>query len=177
MKLYTLILDRSGSMSTIWNEITKTVNEHLARKAENALCSLLLFDTEGLDYVCKYEPNPTALDHQNFRPRGFTPLRDAIMFGLETLSRDWGDTLRNDGVEVEFTIFTDGGENSSEFWSSADVARAITYFQDHYGWTFTFIGAGQQTDIANYARQFGLRSENVIGYTSADQLEQAFAAV
>lgn len=175
MKLYTLILDRSGSMCSIWDEITAAVNSHLERKSKGALCSTLLFDGEGLDYVCKYEPNPTPLDKTNFQPRGSTPLRDGIMFGIETLGRDWGDQLFDFGVE--FTIFTDGGENSSKFWKSEDVARAINHFEEQYGWKFSFIGAGQQTDIAKYAKQYGIKSENVVGYTDKAELEKVFAAV
>lgn len=175
MKLYTLILDRSGSMASIWSEITKAVNDHLERKSQDALCTLQLFDTEGLDYLFKYDHRPTALNSLNFTPRGGTPLRDGIMNAIETLSRDWGDALRE--FEVEFTIFTDGEENSSHFWKSEDVARAITHFQEQYGWRFSFIGAGATSDIANYAKQFGIKSENVVAYSSADKLEAAFASV
>ncbi len=164
-------------MSSIWNDIIKAVNDHLERKTEGALCSLQLFDTGGLDYLFKYNPNPVLIDKANFQPRGSTPLRDAIMYGVETLSCDWGDTLRAEGIEVEFTIFTDGEENSSTFWKSADVARAITHFQEQYGWTFSFIGAGSQSDVAKYARQFGIKTENVVAYASSDQLQSAFAQV
>lgn len=175
MKLYTLVLDRSGSMSSIWNEIIKAVNDHLERKSSDSLCTLQLFDSQGIDYLFKYDSCPMTLNRDNFSPRGGTPLRDAIMNAVETLSRDWGDTLRD--FEVEFTIFTDGEENSSIFWKSEDVARAITHFQEQYGWKFSFIGAGATSDIANYAKQFGIRSENVVGYSSAEKLEAAFAAI
>ncbi len=174
MRFYTLILDRSGSMSSIWNEITSAVNQHMETKARDAMTSLLLFDTEGLDYITKYA-TPAPLDQTTFKPRGGTPLRDAIMCGVETLSRDWGDCLRD--AEVEFTIFTDGQENSSRLWQSEDVARAINHFQDAYGWKFTFIGAGATSDIAKYAKQFGIKEENVVGYTKAEELAEAFATV
>lgn len=177
MKLYTLVLDRSGSMSSIWKDITKAVNHHLETKSQDALCSLQLFDTQGLDWLFKYESSPRALNRDNFAPRGGTPLRDAIMYGIDTVSKDWGDFLRNEGVEVEFTIFTDGEENSSRFWQSEDVARAINHFQDEYGWKFSFIGAGKQSDVTRYAREFGIKAENTVGYTEAEQLEKAFAAV
>jgi hypothetical protein len=176
MKLYTLILDRSSSMSSIWDTITKTVNEHLENKSKNALCSLQLFDTAGLDYLFKYEANPKLLDKNNFQPRGGTPLRDAIMYGIETLSKDWGDTLRSD-VEVEFTIFTDGEENSSRFWSSEDVARAITHFTEQYGWKFTFIGNGNQSDVEKYSKQYGISKENTISYNKAEDLQAAYAKI
>lgn len=175
MKLYTLILDRSGSMSNIWDSITTAVNQHLEQKAKDALCSVLLFDTQGLDFLYRYQSSPTPLDKANFTPRGGTPLRDAIMYAIETLTRDWGDKLTE--FEVELTVFTDGEENSSRFWTSADVARSITHFQDAYGWKISFIGAGETTDIANYARQFGIKTENVVGYTSSERIATALAAV
>lgn len=52
------------------------------------------------------------------------------------------------------------------FWRRASTHQNIS-----------FIGAGATTDIANYAKQFGVKAENVVGYTSADKLEEAFAAV
>jgi hypothetical protein len=179
MKLYTMILDRSVSMSSIWDSITKAVNDHIESKGKEAgvFSSLLLFDTAGLDFLFKYSLTPERLNNENFKPRGATPLRDAIMYGIETLSRDWQDFLRSDGVEVEFTIFTDGAENSSKFWKSEDVARAITHFQEQYGWKFSFIGSGNHSDVANYAKQFGIKSENVVGYTSEKELTEAFAQV
>ncbi len=177
MKLYTLILDRSGSMSSIWDDITKAVNDHLEKKSQGALCSLLLFDTGGLDYLFKNEAHPEALNRTNFGPRGGTPLRDGIMYAVETLSRDWGDTLRQEGIEVEFTIFTDGEENSSHFWKSEDVARAITHFQEQYGWKFSFIGAGEQGEVTKYAKQFGIKTENVVAYSNSSQLDSVFANV
>lgn len=175
MKLYTLILDRSGSMSSIWDGITSVVNDHLERKAHGSLCSLQLFDTGCHDWLFKYSDKPTLLDKVNFTPRGGTPLRDAIMCGIETLTRDWGDSLRD--FEVEFTIFTDGAENESRFWKSEDVARAINHFQEQYGWRFSFIGAGNQSDVSRYAKQFGIKTENVVAYTAATQLDSAFAQV
>jgi hypothetical protein len=141
-------------------------------KAAGALTSLLLFDTDGLDFLFKYT-NPTLLDKTTFQPRGGTPLRDAVMYAVETMSRDWNDTLRD--MEVEITVFTDGEENSSKFWSSQDVARTITHFQDAYGWKVSFIGAGEKTDVASYASQFGIKSENVISYSAPEQLAAAFA--
>ena len=175
MKLYTLILDRSGSMSSIWTDIIHTVNNHLREQSGNSAVSLLLFDTGGLDFLFKYSANPTQLDVINFRPRGGTPLRDAIMYGIETINRDMGDFLRDQ--EVEFTIFTDGQENSSRFWKSEDVARAITHFQEQYGWKFNFICCGNQTDVANYAKQFGIKAENTVSYSDSRELEGAFASV
>jgi hypothetical protein len=176
MKLYTLILDRSGSMSSIWPTIIPVVDQHIETKTQNCLSSLMLFDDRGLEYVYKYQGEPTLLD-KKYSPRGNTPLRDAIMYGIETLIKDWGDFLWQDFVEVEFTIFTDGHENSSRFWKSEDVARALNHFQEQYNWKFSFIGSGSQSDVANYAKEFGIKTENVVSYSKAEDLEAAFAKV
>ena len=177
MKFYNLILDRSGSMSTIWNEITSAVNKNLERKSADSLCSLQLFDTNCFEYLFKYESEPQYLNKNNFNPRGGTPLRDAIMTGVETLVKDFGDYLYQDGVEVEFVIFTDGQENESRLWTSKDVARAINHFESEYGWKFTFIGQGSASDVQNYAREYGIKSENTVSYTQAKELAKAFAQV
>lgn len=175
MNFYTLILDRSGSMESIWDDITQAVNHHISEKSKSKLTSLLLFDTEGLDFLYKYENNPTLLDKENFKPRGWTPLRDAIIHGIKTLVEEWGDFLWQDFIKVEFTIFTDGEENSSRWWTAQDVARTIDHFQTAYDWKFNFIGAGQQSDVENYAAQFAIKKENCVGYTKKEELESAFA--
>lgn len=177
MKFYNLILDRSGSMDSIWNEIISAVNSNLERKSNDSLCSLLLFDTQGFDFLFKYEDSPKKIDKSNFQPRGGTPLRDAIMNGIQTLIDDSEGFVFQDFVEVEFVIFTDGEENSSRIWKSEDVARAINHFEEEYGWKFSFIGAGQQSDIVNYAKQFGFKANNCISYTKPEELEKAFAKV
>lgn len=177
MQLYTLILDRSGSMSSCWSEITQAVNQHLLEKSKDALCSVLLFDTEGIEFLFKNAQNPGELNTDNFKPRGGTPLRDAIMFGVEELVRDWGNFLFQEFVDVEFTVFSDGEENSSKLWQSPDVARTLTHFQESYNWKFSFIGAGDQTDVANYAKQFGIREENVVGYSGKEELAAVFTKV
>ena len=45
-----------------------------------------MFDTEGLDFIAKYETNP-ILNRNNFSPRGGTPLRDAIFWQSEDVAR------------------------------------------------------------------------------------------
>lgn len=164
-------------MESIWNEITAAVNDHLCKKSQGRLTSLLLFDDVGFDYVYKYSNEPVLLNKSNFLPRGSTPLRDAILHGVQSLTEDWGDFLWQEFVEVEFTIFTDGRENSSYRWEIEDVARAINHFQNNYNWKFSFIGAGERTEVAKYAAQFGIKSENCIGYTKKEELSTAFAAV
>lgn len=177
MKIHTLILDRSGSMSSIWNEITSAVNSHIKQKSSDALCSTLLFDDYGLEYLYKYEYNPKPLNKDNFNPRGNTPLRDAIMYGIETLTKDWRDFLYQDFVEVEFVIFTDGEENASKFWKTEDVSRAINHFQTEYGWKFTFIGQGKHSEVEKYAKGFGIKTENIISYQHNNELEKVFAKI
>jgi hypothetical protein len=177
MKFYTLVLDRSGSMNKIWDTITNVVNEHIEKKSKNALCSLLLFDDNGLDYVYKYENNSPLLDKNIHRPRGNTPLRDAIIYGVETLVKDFKDFLWQEFVEVEFTIFTDGEENCSKFWKSEDVARTIAHFEDSYNWKFSFIGNGSAGEVGKYAKEYGIKTENTINYQKEEDLVAAFAQV
>lgn len=175
MKLYTLILDRSGSMVNIWDEITNIVNQHIEKKSQDALTSLQLFDSCDFEWVYKYENNSPFLDKNKYLPRDSTPLRDAIMRGVETLSRDWGDLLSQ--FEVEFTIFTDGQENASTLWTTEDVNRTINHFQTQYGWKFNFIGAGTNTEVTKYAESIGIKKDNVIAYQKSEELAESFARI
>ena len=177
MKFYNLILDRSGSMSNIWNNIVESVDEHIEKKVSGSLCSLLLFDTEGLDFAYKYSGSPEKIDKSKYRPRGGTPLRDAIMCSIETLVTDWGDFLWQDFVEVEFTIFTDSEENSSKHWKLEDVNRTLQHFQNEYGWKFNFIGCSDSIEVSKYAATLGFKTENSISYSSNESIKKAFASI
>lgn len=142
--LLVLVIDRSGSMETIREDMEGGIKTLLAEQAKElgqCLVTLAQFDTE---YETLFEGVPVAeLRDYRLVPRGSTALLDAmgrtistVRARLESLPREKRPT------NVIFAVVTDGEENSSHEWTRDAVMSAVKDRIDA-GWHFTFVGANQ----------------------------------
>lgn len=169
----TLVVDRSGSMSSVQDDAEGGVNsfiEEQAKEPGEALLTLVQFDTEyeflhkGTDIkdVPKYE----------LHPRGMTALLDAVGRAIN----ETGERLANMDEQdrpglVIFVVMTDGHENSSREFSKAQVKEMIECQQNEYSWHFTFLGANQ--DAFAEAGGLGVRAAGVANY-AMDKVTAAY---
>ena len=141
----TLVLDRSGSMVSIRDDVIGGVNALIAKQqAEPGSCkfTMVTFDTQGYDYVHMATDihQVTQITEADFVPRSGTNLYDAIGRGITELDVRIG-AMKGNEVQV-FAIFTDGGENSSRNYTREQVFALIEEHQAK-GWTFVYMGANQ----------------------------------
>ena len=61
-----------------------------------------------------------------------------------------------------FVITTDGMENASRKYGSAEVKAMIERQKEKYGWEFLFIGAN--IDAAETAAQYGISKDRAVNY-------------
>lgn len=143
------VLDRSGSMSSIANDVVGGFNAFLAeQKAQPGKCRLTLvqFDTgdfhEVIHDAVKIGDVPD-LTHATFVPRGGTPLLDAEGWVLNrAIEREKARAEAGKKAEaVLFVTYTDGYENASREWTK-DALSAAKAKAEERGWTFTYLGAG-----------------------------------
>lgn len=148
--LVSFIQDRSGSMTTVWQETLngfKTYVEGLRedQKKDNEveyLFSLTTFDTQ-IDTPFLGVPI-AAVDAEELRkhgPRGSTALYDAV--GKTLQRHDDDKNLTFDKAIV--VIVTDGQENSSREWSKEALHAAIDERIKRGNWTFTYLGTQPET--------------------------------
>lgn len=80
-----------------------------------------------------------------YRPRGNTPLNDAISYTIKTM-----DKRVEKGDKVLVVILTDGLENASEM-STSECKALIAKFEKREEWAFLYLGANQhaETSAAN----------------------------
>lgn len=140
----TFILDRSGSMASMVNDVVggwKTFVEQQKAQPGDAVFSLVQFDDQ-------YETPFTAIPLKNlnsaleFFPRGGTALRDAVGRTINNIGarlRLLPESERPDKVLV--VIMTDGEENSSVEFSQEQIKRMVEHQTEKYGWEFIFLGA------------------------------------
>lgn len=142
-----LILDESGSMSSIEKQAVDSVNETLqsVRSAQQKyedqehFVSFVTFNSDGIKTVLDRAEALKAEDitSDQFNPACCTPLYDAIGQSVTELKKS---VAENDKVLV--TIITDGYENASKEYNQASV-KALTEKLGKEGWTFAYIGANQ----------------------------------
>ena len=142
-----LVLDESGSMSSIEKQAVDSVNETLqsVRSAQKKyedqehFVSFVTFNSDGIKTVLDRVEAQRAEDitPAQFNPACCTPLYDAIGKSVVELKKS---VAENDKVLV--TIITDGYENASEEYNQASI-KALTEKLGKEGWTFAYIGANQ----------------------------------
>ena len=142
-----LVLDESGSMSSIEKQAVDSVNETLqsVRSAQQKyedqehFVSFVTFNSDGIKTVLDRAEALKAEDitSDQFNPACCTPLYDAIGQSVTELKKS---VAENDKVLV--TIITDGYENASKEYNQASV-KALTEKLGKEGWTFAYIGANQ----------------------------------
>lgn len=155
-----LILDESGSMSSIEKQAVDSVNETLQsvraaqKKYEDQehFVSFVTFNSSGIKTILdKVEANKAEdITPAQFNPDSCTPLYDAIGISVNELKKS---VAENDKVLV--TIITDGYENASKEYNQTSV-KALTEKLGKEGWTFAYIGANQ--DAMAVSHDLGIKN-------------------
>lgn len=163
------ILDRSGSMSGLESDTIGGFNAMIQKQrtaSGEALVSTVLFDDQSevihdrvrLDAVEK-------LTEKEYYVRGCTALIDAIGGAIHHIG-NVHKYIRPDDVPEHtiFVITTDGMENASHNYSSAEVKRMIEEKKERYNWEFLFLGAN--IDAVETAKSFGINSNRAVNFIS-----------
>lgn len=146
-----IILDESGSMTSIYKPALTGVNETLQtiRNAQednpeqSHFVTLVSFDSEHYNEIYDLFPIKNARDitEKDYRPNACTPLYDAMGKSLNKLRNQVSD--EKDVVLV--TIITDGYENASTEYTGQAIKALIEQLKEN-NWVFTYIGANQDVE-------------------------------
>jgi len=151
----TTILDRSGSMGRIHEQVIRSFNDFLAEQKAvegEAKISLIQFDNqyevnyEGIDIQKAEDLNATT-----YMPRASTALNDAIGRTITNMKVRLKDT--NDNVVVVIT--TDGMENASVEYRRSQIREMIKECEEKLGWKFMYLAA----DDASFDEYEGMGME------------------
>ncbi len=161
------ILDRSGSMAGMELDTIGGFNAMIEKQKEEkgeALISTILFSNESTvlhDRVPVQDVAPLA--KRDFRVGGCTALIDAIGGAIHHIG-NVHKYIREEDVPAHtmFVITTDGMENASHRYNSAEVKHMIEKEQKKYGWEFIFLGAN--IDAVESAAHFGIQKEHAVNY-------------
>ena len=158
-----IILDESGSMSSIQRQAVSAMNEtfqsvrnaQAANPENNYYVSLVVFEGDGVKGVRTVRDRVPVekiedIREEEYRPGSCTPLYDAMGLAITNLDK----CIKSD-EPVLVTIITDGMENSSNEYSGRAIKELVSRKREK-GWTFAYIGANQ--DAVEVARDLHINN-------------------
>ncbi|MDE0289345.1 MAG: VWA domain-containing protein [bacterium] len=167
------LLDRSGSMSALTEDVIGGFNTFVGDQAQEpgrAHLTLVQFDSQApfeiIHDAARIEEVP-QLTTDIYRPRGGTPLLDAIGDLIEHADRRIDARARQDQPAEDqlVVIFSDGMENASSRYDRARVAGLISKRQEA-GWEFVFMGANQDSYLQ--AGRIGVSRESISNFAATE---------
>lgn len=164
-----MVLDRSGSMSSIRGATIEGINTFLKeQKSVEGDCyfTLVQFDDQ---YEVVYNNLPLVdipdVTGKTFVPRGSTALLDAVGKTIN-LTREGllkiEEARRPDRVLM--VIYTDGMENASQEYTTEQIKTLIEETKEKDGWDYLYLGANQ--DAITVAQNMGIGSTHAANYVS-----------
>lgn len=172
--IYHFIVDKSGSMSGLEEQVVTGFNMQLSKMKELAqtykdqeyVASVTYFDGE-VQEIIKFESidKVKPLHISNYVPDGMTALLDAVGGAIDKTIETYNSELRAKEINVVFIILTDGDENSSQYYTHNLVSSKIKKLEETGDWTFTFIGA--DFDAREVSQKLNIKRENVVSLSKA----------
>jgi Mg-chelatase subunit ChlD len=158
-----VILDESGSMDSIRNDMIGSLNTFITQqkevKARPCNFTLVKFNNNVERIICNTDLREVrCLKSKDFRPSGMTALYDAI-----------GDTINWFRYEsdVLMVIITDGQENCSKSFKKSNITKMLEEKQKFKNWSYVYLGC----DLATAAQgdAMGLQSSRTASNCSVAQ--------
>ena len=147
---YHLVLDKSGSMSTHYQQTLEALNEKIKsikqiqrRNSDMPIEVTLSFFSNDIElFVQDQKPEKLRLlKESDYQVDGMTALLDAVGMAMNRMEYLHGHAIRTQNATAMIVIFTDGHENASKMFSFREVADRIRELQATGKWTFVFVGA------------------------------------
>ncbi len=166
-----IILDESGSMSSIkstiiqgFNEIVQTVKGIAKQYPEQEhIISIVTFNGLGIKtlHFCQPVEKLKLIDAKKYQPDASTPLYDAMGYSFAKLRKELESKT---AYNVLVTILTDGEENSSKEFSGSTIKKLVEELSKNR-WTFTYIGADH--DVEKFATSISIT--NIMNFSKTEE--------
>ena len=162
-----IVLDASGSMSSIQDDIKGSFNSFLDKQRQEpgkTVFDLFQFNDEVVRLV-------KAADLAQFRDdlmaryecSGCTAMNDAICIGMDTVGQDFANMAEEERpANVLCVIITDGMENASKKFTVKDVKERIEHQKTKYNWEFVYLAADQDAFAAGEALGITLEDRTLV---------------
>ncbi len=173
--IYHYLIDKSGSMSGMENEVISGFNQQLNTLKDlkqelpnqDFIVSLTFFDDVMQNVVSFGEVEQLLpLTRNIYRPNGSTALLDAIGKSVRDIQEKYASLIAYGHVSIVMVILTDGHENASRYYTYHMIASMIKELEQTGHWTFNFMGA--DLDAIHTSRMLNIKSENTVSFDKGD---------
>lgn len=155
-----ILLDRSGSMQTLWNEAIGSINGYVEKLDAEDKVHFAVFDSVSHDLVQAAKAKDwKKVDEKSIDPRGGTPLYDScgqIMTLAETMNTE----------KTLLVVMTDGYENASHEHTQASIKAKVKAWEER-NWEVVFLGANFD-DVASVSNSVGVVGSKTMNYTAGN---------
>jgi len=142
-----VILDRTGSMDSIRDDVIGGFNAFLAEQQSASTATtftLVQFDSQDpyeVLHAAKPIADVTPLTREQYVPRASTPLYDAMGRGILDLESQIAKRPEGERPsKIIFVVVTDGAENASQEFDRPAITKLIDT-KKAAGWDFVFLSA------------------------------------
>lgn len=151
-----ILLDRSGSMASLWTEAIGSVNGYVEKLDPEDKIHFAVFDSISHDLVQAAKVKDwKPVDAKLMDPRGSTPLYDAcgqIMNLAETMNTE----------KTMLVVMTDGYENMSKEHTQDSIKAKVKAWEDKK-WEVVFLGANFDA-VESVSGSIGVASGKTLNY-------------
>jgi hypothetical protein len=164
------VFDRSGSMSSIANDMIGGFNAFIKKQRDAKIgeCKITFnqFDDIFEQIYKNVDVNDVKdLTSDTYQPRGCTALYDAVGKTVNSVGVDLNALPENERPEkVLVVVITDGLENASREFDAKKVREMVKHQTEVYNWEFVFLGAN--IDTWSTGESIGVAGCNTISYAS-----------
>lgn len=165
-----IVLDRSGSMLTIRDEMIAGCNDQLKvlRQSEEegnevyvTLISFATFVDKPIFLNAPVSSIPN-LTPERYQPEGATAMFDGVGDMLDSLCEN--KDLNDENVSFLVLVISDGEENASQRFGPSAIAQRVKALQATGRWTFVYLGANQ--DLSEVKENMNLYTGNTAAFNS-----------
>ena len=174
--IYQMVIDRSGSMQGMENQVISGFNEQLQSMQniqdrypeQEILMSLRFFNEQVGVNILEHNPVKACnlMGRHEYRTSGGTALLDAVGKSIYDIKMKFGDAIAHEDTTVVMIIITDGYENSSRIYTYEEISRMIGELEATENWTFTFMGA--DLDAIAASSRMGIGRNHTFSFDKAD---------
>lgn len=173
------VLDRSGSMVSMWDEAIEGFNKFLASQRTSPVptrLSLVQFNNMVAPvYASIPAQEALELNRETYYPGGSTALYDALGLTIDMTNLRLKALPENEQPDtVIFGILTDGQENASREFTRKQVMDKIDHYTQNEGWEFVFLAVGPDAFQGSQDLGFQQSSNHVRFSVRMDAADKAF---
>lgn len=161
MNVY-ILLDRSGSMQSLWTEAIGSINGYIEKLAKGTNVHLAAFDSVSHDVIrdCKAK-EWKAVAADEIAPRGSTPLYDScgkvMALAEEAKSK-----------KTMLVVMTDGYENCSKEYTQQAIKDRVQAWEDKK-WEVVFLGANFDS-VESVSGSIGVVGSKTLNYAAGNMM-------